>query len=70
MTTPSLGLTAETTPIALLPAYSEDDGGCKQQGLTCKRRANCLKLKEIWTMMPSCGLLVFPNRSHPDKIAS
>jgi hypothetical protein len=32
MTTPSLGLTAETTLIALAPAYSEDDGTCKHKG--------------------------------------
>jgi hypothetical protein len=31
MTTPSLGLTAETTPIALAPAYSDDDGGRKHK---------------------------------------
>jgi hypothetical protein len=31
MTTPSLGLTAETTPIALAPAYSDDDGSCKHK---------------------------------------
>jgi hypothetical protein len=31
MTTPSLGLTAETTPIALAPAYSDDDGACKHK---------------------------------------
>jgi DNA-binding MarR family transcriptional regulator len=29
----------------------------------CKPRANCLNPKEIWTMMPSCGLFGFPARA-------
>jgi hypothetical protein len=33
MTTPSLGHSRNNaTPIPRQPAYSEDDGGCKQQG--------------------------------------
>jgi hypothetical protein len=32
MTTPLLGLAAETAPIPLAPAYSDDDGTCKHKG--------------------------------------
>src|SRR5258708_7859013 len=31
---------------------------------SCKPCANCLNPKEIWTIVPSCGLLVFPR--HPN----
>jgi DNA-binding MarR family transcriptional regulator len=66
MTTPSPGLSRDhATSNSEIPAYSDDDGGCKQQGEPCKPRANYLKLKEIWTMMPSCGCTV---PSKPDGV--
>src|SRR6186713_1220917 len=37
-------------------AYSDDDRTCKLRRAPCKPCANCLKLKEIWTMIPSYGL--------------
>ncbi len=32
---------------------------------SCKPCANCLNLKEIWTIAPSCGLLAFPLKAAP-----
>jgi hypothetical protein len=48
------------TPDARIAAYSDDDRACKLRHVPCNPCANCLKLKEIWTMIRSCGLFVFP----------
>jgi len=53
-------LKLNATPNAQDAAYSDDDRTCKPRRVPCNPRANYLKLKEIWTMIRSCGLFVFP----------
>jgi hypothetical protein len=49
-------------------AYSDDDRTCKLRRVPCNPRANCLKLKEIWAMIGSCGLFVFRQGPNSSKL--